>query len=449
MPKGFVAILILFFAGSISIHSQDIYRLTYKSPDANDQVEYEAFFSLSANGSGIVRVKPTNNKSLTVEMEFQETYAMDTDGNADLDYAVYQGTNPKVMMGDKTFKLEPVTFWFKKNIDGFYDPWAVSNSNTFTPPANRNFISALFIKSQELSKNKSLLNLFFADTSAYYKNTIGVNSKGGMLTPDEKRNTRLFLIVVASTNDRSLQPNCLIDARKIVNYFTELAINVLGLPSRNLFIDSIYGHNYSRESVERALNKLRPTKNDMVIFYYSGHGFHNKKMPDKIFPFFDLRDPAKPLFFNELETQTLNVQDIYETITKKGARFNLVLSDCCNDTVAMPKRKWYDVTKKKGLSKANFANVKSLFMSKQPVNLLMTAATKDEQAIVTPSFNSYFTYFFLQSLTTYLGPEKGLPTWSQVMAATQSQTIKQVSGLPCKQSNCPKQTPKLLIPGIR
>jgi Caspase domain len=449
MTKGFISIVILLITGSLHIYSQDIYRFTYESPDANEKIEYEAFFSLSANGSGIIRVKPSNNKSLTVEMEFQETYAIDKEGNPDLTYAVYEGKNPRVVMGDKSLTIKPVTFWFKKNADDFYDPWAVSASNTNTPPPISNFRSALFIKSNELTRNKKLLSLFFADTSAYYKNFLGPNSRGGTLSPEEKKITRIFLIVVASTNDPVLLPNCLIDARKIVNYFTEIAINVLGLPKTNLKIDSVYGQNYSRENVELAINKIQPTKNDLVIFYYSGHGFHNNKMPDKIFPFFDLRDPIKPKFYKDLETKTLNVEDIYKTIVNKGARFNLVLSDCCNDTVAAPKRKWYDVTKKKGLSKANFANVKALFMSKQQVNLLMTAATKDEQAVVTPSFNSYFTYFFLQSLTTYLGPEKGFPTWPQVLAATQSQTIKQVSGLPCKENNCPKQTPKMLIPGIR
>ena len=89
----------------------------------------------------------------------------------------------------------------------------------------------------------------------------------------------------------------------------------------------------------------------------------------------------------------MNVQDIYDTIIKKGARFNLVLSDCCNDTVAAPKIKWWEIPKKKGAPKFNLDNVRALFFSpnKLPVNLLMTAASKDEEAIITPSFN--FTIF--------------------------------------------------------
>jgi hypothetical protein len=261
----------------------------------------------------------------------------------------------------------------------------------------------------------------------------------------------MYLVVVASTSDVSLQPNCLIDARKMINTFNEIAVSVLGLRQNNVHIDSIFGNKYSRASVETALNKIRPTKNDLVIFYYSGHGFHNKKFPQKIYPFFDLRDPTKQKFFKDLETQTMNVQDIYDTIVKKGARFNLVLSDCCNDTVAAPKKIGLPPPGHKGSIPAPKAeNVRALFLNKQPVNLLMTAASVNEEAVVTPSFNSYFTFFFLQSLVLYLGPEKGFPSWPQLLSTAQNQTIRQVSNLPCKeQTNCPKQTPKLLIPGIR
>jgi Caspase domain len=449
MRTRLISTFLLLFATSFVIYSQDIYRLKYKSPDAKDTATYDAYFSLSANGTGIVRVKPVTNRNFIAELQIEESYAKDKDGMPDLKYVVYEGKNPRVVMRDQTIQFSPVTFWFKINADNFYDPWAVTPVSVNSAPSESNFLSIEFIKSQDLPKKKDLVATFFADTSIYYKNIFGTRSRGGMLTPEEKQNTHLYLVVVASTNDPSLQPNCLIDARKVINFFGEIANNVLGFLPRNIFIDSIFGNNYSRANVELALKKIHPTKNDLVIFYYSGHGFHDKKYPEKVFPFFDLRDPTKPKFFKDLETQTLNVKDIYDTILAKGARFNLVLSDCCNDTVARPKRKWWETTKKKGLTKANFDNVKALFMNKQPVNYLMTAASKDEEAVVTPSFNSYFTFFFLQSLATYLSPEKGFPTWPQVLAATQIQTIRQVSGLPCKEINCPKQTPKMLIPGIR
>jgi hypothetical protein len=199
------------------------------------------------------------------------------------------------------------------------------------------------------------------------------------------------------------------------------------------------------------LKRIRPTKNDLVIFYYSGHGFHKNNVSGKIYPYFDLRNPTKPKRLIELETEVLNVQDIYDTIVKKGARFNLVISDCCNDTVIVKKKPGIQPAGHKGnLPIPNGDNIKALFFSKQPVNLLMTAASVSEEAVVTPSFDSYFTFFFLQSMITYLGRDKGFPTWNQVFTLAKSQTIRQVSTLPCTPSTkCPLQTPAWLVPGIR
>jgi hypothetical protein len=452
MRTRFLLFFLLLFVAQFSIYSQDIYHLQFKSPFGKDTATYHAFFSLSANGSGIVRVKTVDAKDQVTELSFEENYAIDKNGQPDQTYLYYKAVNAKVVMGKNSFNFLPVTFWFKINAGVFYDPWAVTDTAASFAPATSNFSSVEFIRYADLKNKIDLVSGFFADTSTYYQNIFRPKSKGGMLTANEKKNTHLYLVVVASTNDSTLQPNCLLDARKVVDFFSNLANNVLGLLPRNISIDSIYGNNYSRASVEIALKRIQPTENDLVIFYYSGHGFHNKKFPNKTFPFFDLRDPGKPKFYKDLETQTLNVQDIYDDIIKKGARFNLVLSDCCNDTVAAPKLKWWEIPKKKGIPTYNLDNVRALFMglNKLPVNLLMTAASKDEEAIVTPSFNSYFTFFFLQALDTYLSPDKAAPSWSQVLSYAQSQTIKQVNSLPCTdKTNCPKQTPKPLLPGLK
>jgi hypothetical protein len=435
------------------LYSQDIYRLKYKSFAKKDTTTNEAFFSLSANGTGSVRIRPSNDTNLVVEMKFEEAYASDKDGNPDNTMMVYKGTGPAVVRGNKTFIADSVTFWFKKNSNNFYDPWAVTPASVNTVPADSNFLSAEFISSSDILKRKDFVSGFFADTSIYYNNLFGPKSKGGMLSADEKKNTQIFLVVVASTNDTTLQPNCMNDAKNFIAVFTDIGKNILALLPRNIHIDTIFGNNYSRENIELALGKIHPNPNDIVIFYYSGHGFHKKKYGDsrdKQFPYFDLRDPTKQKFYKDLETKTLNVQDIYDTIVKKGARLNLVLSDCCNDTVAAPKKKALEIPKKKGITRYTFDNVRTLFMNQQPMNLLMTAADVNEEAIVTPSFNSYFTYFFLQSLTTYLGPEKKSVAWPLILSDAQISTIRQVMGL-CKGiTNCPnKQTPKLFLPGIK
>ena len=381
-------------------------------------------------------------------MEIREQYALTQDGMLDTTVMLYEGMNPIIVKGDPKAVFVPLIFWFKLT-DTVFEPWAVSDTSAKIAPSVKNFISADFIRSQDMARNKKLILTYFADTSAYYKYLFDpTKSKGVQLTPDERKKYRMFLLVVASTEDSHLKPNALIDARKVMALFSNIAKDVLGI---RFYADSVYGNKYSKASVEAALKRIVPTKNDIVIFYYSGHGFTDRKRPNRDFPFIDLRDPTKTLYRRDLETQTMNIQDIYDSIVKKGARLNLVLSDCCNDTIAAPKIVGPKPPSRKGMTAANLENLKKLFI-KDSASLLMTAASKDERATVTPSFNSYFTNFFLESLRTWVSPEKAYPNWYRVMADAQNQTKSFAGNVPCpKNSPCPNgktisQPPKIFVP---
>ncbi|NOT52357.1 MAG: caspase family protein [Chitinophagaceae bacterium] len=430
-----LALLVFFIAAFSPVYTQTIYQLKFKSPASGNETIYEAYFSVSSNGTGFVRIKPANSK-LIIEMEILEQYANGSTGGFDTSMLVYEGMNAKIVMGDKKASIPAFTFWFTLTPENLSEPWGVTETANDPVPEKNNFLSTEFIKSQELIKNKKFVLNFFSDTSSYFKNVFGPKSKGGSLGEEERKNTRMFLVLVASTRDETLMPNCKIDAGKMVGIFSDIAKNVLNI---RLFVDSIYGDSYNKPRVEASLKKLKPGKNDIVIFYYSGHGFTDRKETFKDYPFLDLRDPTKrprP----DARTQTLNIQDIYDTIIRKGARLNLILSDCCNDTIEAKKSLGPKLPGQKGMTKANFDNVKALFMNKTPINLLMTAASKDQRAIITPTYSSYFTHFFIESLKTYLSPEKSLPNWFQVLGEAQKQTR-----LYADRANW-AQTPKLLLP---
>ena len=163
--------LTLSFALLILLHtaadSQTIYRLRYKSPVAGDAATYDAFFSLSSNGTGIIRINSSANKA-TAEMEIKEQYALTQDGMLDTTVMLYEGMNPIIVRGDPKAVFVPLIFWFRLT-DTVFEPWAVSDTSAKIAPSVKNFISADFIKSQDMARNKKLVLAYFADTSAYYK----------------------------------------------------------------------------------------------------------------------------------------------------------------------------------------------------------------------------------------------------------------------------------------
>src|SRR5947207_6809397 len=61
--------------------------------------------------------------------------------------------------------------------------------------------------------------------------------------------------------------------KRSLETFTGLT-NFLGI---RILSKTISGKEYNKKDVETAINNLKPSSNDIVVFYYSGHGF---RMPE-------------------------------------------------------------------------------------------------------------------------------------------------------------------------
>jgi hypothetical protein len=436
--------IILMITGIVNhrAESQSIYHLKYRSPVAGDTTTYQALLIRYENGSGIVRISNAPSGAIhkfLAEMQVQEEYAIGDGNTIDTSVVKYKGIKTTTLSNTGRLKFIPVHFWFKLNADNnLFEPWAVSAATVNTAPAFSNFLMTEFKSSTELSKDFVLE--FFKETDQFYNNLFGPRSKGGLLTGQEKA-SRLFLLVVASTNDEDIGPSCRIDAGKMLQLYSDVA-DFLGIRK---VVDTVFGDRFSKAAVETAIKKLNPSSSDIVVFYYTGHGFSNPSFPAKKYSFLDLRDPRIRPRPNPRE-HSLNIEDIYNQIKSKGARLNLVIADCCNDNIEQTNLVGIPPPQQRSAGmKWNWSNVKTLFMSKQKLSFLITAATKGERATSKNNFGGFYSYYFLSSLVTYLGPDKTNPGWIQVLADAQKQTINRVSNMFCPRpgnprNNC-RQTP--------
>jgi hypothetical protein len=241
-----------------SANSQSIYRLKYKSPVPDDTVTYDAFFAIYDNGGGFVRVNftsPENNKDVRVEMEIQEQYAEDNNGAIDTSKLIYEVIKTTIKKGDTATAFTPVSFWFKMNTENnLFEPggFAVLTRDAAGSPGS--FLSARFLTN--LDSIKRTASLFFTREDEFYKNLTAPKSRGDILTTEEKK-TKLFLTIVASTNDEDIGASCLKDARKAIETFDSIA-KFLGI-RENMVIDTVYGDKYSKKNVLGAINKINPT----------------------------------------------------------------------------------------------------------------------------------------------------------------------------------------------
>jgi len=426
--------------GVTSAQAQGIWQVQYVQGNGKDTVSCSAFITIAGNGTAQARIR-MHRASGIAEWDLQEQYSTDSLQQTDTTRLLYEVTAARAIKGNSA-KLQRVFYQFALDSSGNFVPAGIAINRD--GPLLRPFTSVLQLPVNELAKNKALVLNYFDTASTFYRNYFGKNSNGGkgsLNLPDAK-NTRMFMLVVASTADSTLMPNAAQDARRVIDVFTDLAENEMGI---SIYVDSIFGKQYNRASVEAALARLKPGKNDIVVFYYSGHGFADQQRKEKEFPFLDLRDPnlrPRP----DPRVMAMNIQDIYSTITKKGARLNLVISDCCNDTVEAKKPKsTVAPPATRAPLKYNLNNMAALFFSKTPANYLFTAASKDERAIITPRYSSYFTYFFIESLRSNLSPLKWNPAWNQVFAEAKQQTTLFAGRVPCPNGRNCIQNPRMLL----
>jgi len=172
----------------------------------------------------------------------------------------------------------------------------------------------------------------------------------------------------------------------------------------------ISGDDFSKAAVNDAidnwLQSQQPGKTDIVIFYYSGHGF---RFPDDVstYPRMWLKTSTdQDVTRNNLRME----EDIYERIKKMGAGVNIVLSDCCNTTDAGENANYDNIiapTRKRVVHKRpedeedldeqlDFAE--KLFVPGYPLSMLATAADKSEFAGGKADFGGFFTFYFLEAL---------------------------------------------------
>jgi Caspase domain. len=399
--------IVLFFIITHTANSQSIYQLKYNLLNGKAITSYTAFFVRNDDGTGVIRIKstpPVNGEIILSEMDVQENYP-DMTSN---DKLFYKLTNPRSIKGVDKENPEQLFIWFKKNpANNEYEPAGVTKDSDTSMNI---FTSVDFLDSSKLKKE--LVLEYFTNQDIFYKNLFETRTRD--LSPIEK-NTKLILLVVANINEPEIGASCLKDMNRIVETFTKLT-NFLGIKFQ---YKTISGAEYNKENAEKEISNITPAANDIVVFYYTGHGFRKPK-DSRRFPYIDLRPKPDITYM----VNSLNMEDVYETIRKKGARLNLILSDCCNTEVTSKNAIGTPIPNKKGLLMTySLENCRSLFLNPKPTSILATAADVGQKASSNNDFGGFFSYFFKASMENQLSFFKKNVTWESLLLDAKKQTI--------------------------
>lgn len=437
---------VLLLLTSVGGACQTVYHFQYNFHQPDDSIHYHAFFIRYDDGSGLLRIRylSKDRQDVVAEMDVEEQTVLNDRGMPDSNKVLYSPVNPRMIIGDSKTSVNPPSFLFIYNPKtDFIEPAAVFSSNekekTIRNPGT-SFIAEL-INTEGLTK--TFVQQFFSEDEDFFVSLFTNKTKG--LTPAEK-NVRLYLLVVADTLDSEIGSSCSQDMKRIVETFGGLT-SYLGI---KFFPKTICGKDYNKKNVQTAITTLRPSSNDIVVFYYSGHGF---RLPENLrqFPNLKLKN-----FKNERKnfrdsvtwirkdrqdniTYSLNIEDIFNSIRKKGARFNLILSDCCNSDIFASNAKGTKPGKTKGSGiEWSEDNVRTLFLNKNPMSILATAAASGQKAASNDNFGGFFSFYFKMAMENYSSKLKNNVNWDLIMQDTQKQTAFKARHTYCEKPYIPE-----------
>ncbi|HLP35511.1 caspase family protein [Lacibacter sp.] len=413
---------------STAITAQSIYHFQYKLPSADSRT-YEAFFVRNSSSGGFVRILHNNaaGQPVITEMKLKEQFVSGTNSIIDPSVVYYKATKPELIDGDDEPAADSLSFWFALNAQSNeFEPSKITAFTADGKEVNAELMKAELQNSSGLRKEVVLR--FFDENDQLYVTMFKAVTRG--LNANEK-NIKMHVILVCATTDPTLSQFSIYDLDRAENLYKKLA-DEIGIKAN---IIKIFGNSYNKKNVDAAVKNLKPAAADIVVFYYSGHGFRMPKL-NRPYPFMDLRSDVKT---QDYKQHTMNIEDIFLTLKSKPNRFTLVVSDCCNNdpeatnsiAPTPPEPRASDL-------KWNYENLRTLFLNPKKTSLLITAADKNQLATTNPKLGGFLSYYFKQSLENMLASSNPREvSWFKICEETRAKTIIQAKNTACAKPPIP------------
>jgi hypothetical protein len=412
-------ILFSVLLGSLWVaHAQTMYQMEFPiTLPSGDQLQAQALYVQSQSDSGFIRIRYTNNASEEVvlyQAELREELVQDGKGNFLEDRFYMMAENPKTWStGDITSGMLPIFYFEKSTTDNYFQPKSIfyKQANGFIDSSKSLALQWQWLTDKEIDATL-LANYFFEDESMLQ----AIRMPGSKGISEAERDMKIHVLLVADVTDPDIGKQSKMNMQYIENYFIALG-KFIGCPVQ---VRKVMESSYSRSNVVSEIKLLNPGEKDIVVFYFTGHGYRKSKVAPR-FPNLDLRAEDS----EDYKIQTMNLEEVQAALTAKKARLTLVWSDCCNsyvdasNPIAPPPR-----VQKKSISQWNEKNVRQLFLAPEKKWVMACAADSSQYAAMAYAFGGLFTYSLLESLENYSSKTVQEATWFQLLESTRVATLR-------------------------
>lgn len=237
---------------------------------------------------------------------------------------------------------------------------------------------------------------------------------------DSNAPVTMHFIMAAATKDETIGESVETDLKLAEPEFKRFA-NQLKI---NYKEHIIAGNNFSKDNILKAINSVNASPNDIIVFFYSGHGFR----------FDDDTDDYPNMFLTyseygiESNKDYLGVSQVYNMLTKKKARLTIVLSDCCNSYYGATRQEVESsALASRGNNSYDLKKIKQLFLNSSG-SIKVTAAKAGQYALCDAKGGFLLTSFLnnIHSQVSAVSDKK--PSWQQIVDNAREYVKRKTTG---------------------
>lgn len=223
-------------------------------------------------------------------------------------------------------------------------------------------------------------------------------------------------ILFADTNDANIGKTTELDLSRVSSMLIETQSSLQGEMEFKYYI---YPGKYcSPENLRRVLNGINVSSQDVVFFYYSGHG--TRSMNDKS----DYPQMCLGLGTSR-QSEMVSVEGFDMEIAKKKPRLRFTISDCCNSIGENISPKLEISKGASVVSNQAKANYKKLFLEKFG-NVIVTSSRKGETSACNLQMGGFFTFCLMYVMEQAV--KQNVTDWDVIIKGTYDSTVNVSNG---------------------
>ncbi len=309
--------IVFLFCCSYFAAAQSFYEIAW-----GNETNYTALITYYSNEEVSVRVKYTTPADVfkVAKYKCKGRYEYQSNGHK---YFIFDGDNAEMVYESQETEYGYVADNFiftnlnEKNV--FEELYIIDDQDYDEDEVSSHTYKATFEKIDPKTKfTERYLNSFYSKKETEYKKLLAFYAGEDIVSETQSNevdleNITLHLMIAADTKDRSIGRSTQQDMDDIYTTFSKISAE-LGIKIKKY---RVAGDNFSKSRIFNNINSISNGENDIVIFYYSGHGF-NDESKESSFASMSLDGPEYSL------------EELYHRLKNKNARLTMIIGDLCN-----------------------------------------------------------------------------------------------------------------------